>query len=608
MASSSPTPSSSSQKAKTNGKTKPNKAPPPVDVHFLGTCSGGGPIISRQCSATAVDFGSNIWLFDAADGTNNRLHQSSLRMVNISRIFITHMHADHILGIVAILGVIMSGVGQSPAGLERLRQQGTLKRAEINIYGPAGLRRLIRTMLECTAITLTGAYAVHELIPEGGSPSTGCQAGDLHVNEAQGIDFHPNDQGVWEDIVDDRPSRGIKGWRVSAGPLVHRVPSIGYVLTEPEPRHSLDTGTLIPLLKSNAEALAELDPPIRHPLSLLSRISALPAPPPFKLPSGDILHPPEPTGDPGRKIVIFGDCSGGTPNKAFQKVCEDASLLVHECTNAAIPESVGKGEKGRLVRAAGLEQSLEKKRDHEFEISARDRGVVREPWVFHGKRDNMEKRVAAEDQFAAKKASVRAKAHGRGHAAPEDVGEFASAIRARRVAVNHFSAMFPSPRYVSNDPYPSLLGPVSPFPYPTADITAHAAKLPPMPLTANELHLRLIMQSIANQINADWNGPHCALHNVDEAEPHLVKMAVCSRDFMVFPVPSHELTSAEIQTMAAAHTEANTVLQSWATSGGAWVVEQGRQQWIGVEKEPAPTPAGTPVPPAAVAEAPRATA
>lgn len=49
-------------------------------------------------------------------------------MVNISRIFITHMHADHILGIVAILGVIMSGVGQSPAGLERLRQAGTLKR------------------------------------------------------------------------------------------------------------------------------------------------------------------------------------------------------------------------------------------------------------------------------------------------------------------------------------------------------------------------------------------------------------------------------------------------------------------------------------------------
>lgn len=67
-------------------------------------------------------------VFDAADGTNNRLHQSSLRMVNISRIFVTHMHADHILGIVAIMAVIMSGVGQTPTGLERLRAQGTAKK------------------------------------------------------------------------------------------------------------------------------------------------------------------------------------------------------------------------------------------------------------------------------------------------------------------------------------------------------------------------------------------------------------------------------------------------------------------------------------------------
>lgn len=67
-------------------------------------------------------------VFDAADGTNNRLHQSSLRMVNISRIFATHMHADHVLGIVAIMAVIMSGVGQTPTGLERLRAQGTAKK------------------------------------------------------------------------------------------------------------------------------------------------------------------------------------------------------------------------------------------------------------------------------------------------------------------------------------------------------------------------------------------------------------------------------------------------------------------------------------------------
>jgi ribonuclease Z len=49
-------------------------------------------------------------------------------MVNISRIFVTHMHADHVLGVVAIMAVIMSGVGQTEAGLARLRAAGTAKK------------------------------------------------------------------------------------------------------------------------------------------------------------------------------------------------------------------------------------------------------------------------------------------------------------------------------------------------------------------------------------------------------------------------------------------------------------------------------------------------
>lgn len=220
------------------------------------------------------------------------------------------------------------------------------------------------------------------------------------------------------------------------------VPSIGYVLKEPDPTHPLDHQRLIPLLQANSKALAAMDPPIKHPLSVLSHLTSLPRPPPFTLPSGEVLHPPEPTGEQGRKLVIFGDCSGGTPNKALQALCSNASLLIHECTNAAIPESVQKGDKGRAVRASGLEQSLEKKRDKEFELAAKDRGVAREPWVFHGRHDTLAAAVAAEDEFEAKRIQVRKKAQSRGHSTPDDVGEFANTIGARRVVVNHFSAMY----------------------------------------------------------------------------------------------------------------------------------------------------------------------
>lgn len=101
---------------------------PPVSVHFLGTCSGGGPIVSRNCSCTAVDFGNEIWLFDAADGSHFRVQQSSLKMSNITRIFVTHMHADHTLGIVPIMTTLMSGVNAGPDYLERLKKQGTHKK------------------------------------------------------------------------------------------------------------------------------------------------------------------------------------------------------------------------------------------------------------------------------------------------------------------------------------------------------------------------------------------------------------------------------------------------------------------------------------------------
>lgn len=48
-------------------------------------------------------------------------------MSNISGIFLSHMHGDHVLGLVAVLKQIMSGVGTSEEDLERLREKGVNK-------------------------------------------------------------------------------------------------------------------------------------------------------------------------------------------------------------------------------------------------------------------------------------------------------------------------------------------------------------------------------------------------------------------------------------------------------------------------------------------------
>ncbi|WWD19098.1 hypothetical protein CI109_103556 [Kwoniella shandongensis] len=537
---------------------------PPLSVQFLGTSSGGGPILSRNCSSLGVDFGNEIWLFDAADATLFRLHQSSLRIANITRIFITHMHADHVLGLVPVLTTVMSGIGVKPGETERLKELGTKKKATFNIYGPAGLRKLVRTCLSLTSANLAGVFAVHELFQDGEGPSVGCEEEDLHPNEAVGMDLRADNEGVWKEILAEGNGKSGRGWSVSAGPIEHRVPSLGYILQEPLPRLPLDTANLVPLLQANAEALAVLDPPVKHPLSLLSHLTSLPSPPPYTLPSGDILTAPQPSGITPRKLVIFGDCAGGTRNDAFRTMCEDASLLIHECTNASIPENIQKGDKGNKVRSKDLAPSLVAKRDEEQAAESKSHGE-------RSKRPHaVEEGVSPDD---AKKAEVRKKAQSRGHSTPDEVGEFARAIRARRLVVNHFSAMFPSPRYPSSDPFSSILSPISPFPYPTPYPIAHSSDppFPPHPLTHSELHTRLIMHSIADQITNIW---------VERGDQHL---AVPARDFMVYRITGHESSESEADEVREHKSQASEVMNSWQRVGGVWLeAEKEGRRWIGV--------------------------
>ncbi|KAI9637497.1 beta-lactamase-like protein [Dioszegia hungarica] len=537
----------------------------PVSVHFLGTC--GGPLVSRACSSLAVDFGNDIWIFDAADGTTGRLHQSSLKMSNISRIFITHMHADHTLGLVSILTQIMCGVGVSAADLERQKAKGTDRKADINIFGPVGLRKLIRTSLQLVGATLAGAYAVHELLGADEDASAGCSAEEMLVNEAVGKDIRASEEGVWEKIMDEGTGKGGRGWSVSAGPLDHRVPSQGYVLNEPTPREPLDTASLIPILTQHAAALKQYDPPVHHPLSVLSHLTSLPPPPPFVLPDGSSLHPPPLSGQPPRKLVIFGDCSGGTPNSTFQAMCADASLLVHECTNAHIAEPYQKGEKGRRLRVGGLEHSLLKKKEVNMGHPLGEEAI---------------KGPNVGEDAEKKREEVQKKARSRGHSTPKEVGEFAKAIKARRVVINHFSAMFPSPRYHTSSPFPSLLSPTSPFPAPTPYPMTHSSDppIPPLPLTSTELHTRIIMQNIADQVNEVWNG---------DGLGEVQRQCVPARDFMVVRIPGHELDEVEVDEQGEMGREVKEVMASWAEDGGAWVKEGKEKRWVGVSEAPGET-------------------
>lgn len=82
----------------------------PLSVTFLGTCSGGGPLLSRACSSTMLNIDHAQWcqyttprthaspdvastVLDCAEGTQIQLRQAKFKPEHISKVFITHMHS-----------------------------------------------------------------------------------------------------------------------------------------------------------------------------------------------------------------------------------------------------------------------------------------------------------------------------------------------------------------------------------------------------------------------------------------------------------------------------------------------------------------------------------
>ncbi|CAE6478096.1 unnamed protein product [Rhizoctonia solani] len=340
-----------------------------LSLTFLGTSAGGGPTPVRGCSSTAISTNNVIWLVDCAEGTQRQMLHAKLKIGKVQKIFVTHLHMDHCMGIAPLMSTLMSSVANpSP--------QPNTKR--LDIYGPHGLREFLRTILRITQASLSGKYAVHELLSDTDIPYL-CETAGMHPNETNGTDFRPSLDGYWRGIAEHGD------WIVSAGPIRHRVPCLGYVFQEAPGAAAFDVSEHLEPLERNAEALAQQG--IRHPRSLLGQL--LRTRENIVLPDGTVISPP-PLNVPGRKLVILGDTCDPW---AMKDLSMGASLLVHEATNAYIPLEVD-------PRGSGGKESEE---------------------------------------------SVRTRAVQRGHSTPHMAGEFARAIGAKRLILNHFGSKFAPP-------------------------------------------------------------------------------------------------------------------------------------------------------------------
>ncbi|KAI0318297.1 beta-lactamase-like protein [Amylostereum chailletii] len=204
--------------------------PPTFSLTFLGTASGSGPSLGRSCTAASLSLGKRQWLVDCSEGTLRQHRRATSEKIigslnQVERIFITHLHADHCMGIVSFM---KARLPWKPTLAESHPAESTPIESEpaeltpFHLYGPKGLRTFVRFLLRATSTTLGSDYAVHELLQNGETP-TSCAKDERHPNERVGRNVYPGKDGLWRGIVRERTVQ------VSAGPLTHRVPCVGYV-------------------------------------------------------------------------------------------------------------------------------------------------------------------------------------------------------------------------------------------------------------------------------------------------------------------------------------------------------------------------------------------
>jgi ribonuclease Z len=118
-----------------------------LDLVFLGT-SGSVPTAQRAPSALLLRRGGERLLFDCGEGTQRQLLRSTVGLVELREIFVSHFHADHYLGL--------------PGMLKTFALRG--RELPLTVYGPSGLKGLFSTLRRVFG-RLTYALELVELRP-----------------------------------------------------------------------------------------------------------------------------------------------------------------------------------------------------------------------------------------------------------------------------------------------------------------------------------------------------------------------------------------------------------------------------------------------------------
>lgn len=121
-----------------------------LSVIFLGTAASI-PTPQRSLPAIAVRRKGELILFDCGEGTQRQMIQASVGFHRKTKVFITHMHGDHLLG--------LPGLFQTMSLLDREKK--------LQIYGPPRIKAFVEAVRETVQFRLAFPMEVYEIEETG---------------------------------------------------------------------------------------------------------------------------------------------------------------------------------------------------------------------------------------------------------------------------------------------------------------------------------------------------------------------------------------------------------------------------------------------------------
>lgn len=121
-----------------------------IRVVFLGT-SGSVPTLKRSLPSVVVQCPREQWMFDCGENVQRQMMQAKVSFHRKMKVFITHLHGDHVLGLPGLL--------QTMALMDR--------KEPVEVYGPVGLKDFLICTKETLNFGLTFPVEINQILSEG---------------------------------------------------------------------------------------------------------------------------------------------------------------------------------------------------------------------------------------------------------------------------------------------------------------------------------------------------------------------------------------------------------------------------------------------------------